>query len=178
MLHNIKADYLAILNNDPAVRSKLEALLCYPGFHALTLHRLNHFLWSRLNLKLLARIGSQIVRFFTGIEIHPGATIGKGVFIDHGVAVVIGETAVIEDYVTIYHCVTLGGTGKHTGKRHPTVKAHSVLGAHSIILGNITIGAYSKIGAGAIVLKDIAPHSTVIGVPTVQRIIANPSPVR
>jgi len=177
MLRKIMADFRAILKNDPAVRSKMEALLCYPGFKALVLHRISHWLWSK-KLWLAARLLSQSGRFFTGIEIHPGAIIGSGVFIDHGMGIVIGETAIVGDNVVLYHGVTLGGTGKHVGKRHPEVESDVVIGAHATILGPITIGRGSKIGAGAIVLKDVPPNSTVIGVPPAQRVITDSSDSR
>lgn len=170
MFQKIRHDFKAILERDPAVRSKLEALLCYPGFHALVAHRLSHWLWQK-RFWLIARLLSQGARFFTGTEIHPGAIIGKGVFIDHAMSVIIGETAVIEDDVTLFHGVTLGGTGKHRGKRHPTVQTNAVIGAGAIILGPVTIGTNSKVGAGAIVLKDIPPNATVVGMPPTQRII-------
>lgn len=175
MLQKIKADIHAILANDPAVRNVLEALLCYPGLHALIIHRINHYFWNTLHLKLIARVSSQLVRFLTGIEIHPGAQIGNGVFIDHGMGIVIGETAIVGDNVILYHGVTLGGTGKNKGKRHPTVHSHVIVGAHAIILGPITVGEYAKVGAGAIVLKNIPAHSTVVGIPPTQRIIPQSS---
>ncbi len=170
MIKNILADYRAILKNDPAVRGKLEALLCYPGFHALTVHRLCHRLW-KWRLYLLARLISTVVRSWTGIEIHPGAVIGNGVFIDHGMGIVIGETAIVGDGTVLFHGVTLGGTGRHTGKRHPTVGNNAVLGAGAIILGPISIGDGAKVGAGAIVLKDIPAGATVVGIPPNQRIL-------
>ncbi len=174
MFEKIRADYHAILEKDPAVRSGLEAVICYSGFHALVLYRISHFLWKYDSFKLLGRIVSQFARFLTGIEIHPGATIGKGIFIDHGMGVVIGETAIVGNNVLIFHAVTLGGTGKHTGKRHPTVGSGVVIGAHVCVLGPIVIGNNVKIGAGAIVLKDIPADSTVIGTPPTQKIISNP----
>lgn len=154
----------AVFERDPAARSLLEVLLCYPGVHALILHRLAHRLY-RARLFLPARLVSHLSRFLTGIEIHPGATIGRGVFIDHGLGVVIGETAVVGDNVTIYQGVTLGGTGKEKGKRHPTVEPGCVLGVGAKILGNITVGRGSRIGAGAVVVKDVPPDCTVVGVP-------------
>ena len=168
MLKNIKADLNAVLANDPAAGSKLEAIICYPGFHALVIHRLSHRLHKN-GWRLLARILSQIARHWTGVEIHPGATIGKGVFIDHGMGVVIGETAEIGDNVILYHGSTLGGTGKHKGKRHPTVKDGVLIGAHSLILGPITLNENVKVGAGAVVIKDVPRDTTVVGVPTTQR---------
>ncbi len=154
----------AVFERDPAAKSLLEVLLCYPGVHALVLHRLAHRLY-RARLFLPARLVSHLSRFLTGIEIHPGATIGRGVFIDHGLGVVIGETAVVGDNVTIYQGVTLGGTGKEKGKRHPTVEPGCVLGVGAKILGNITVGRGSRIGAGAVVVKDVPPDCTVVGVP-------------
>ncbi|ASZ08549.1 MULTISPECIES: serine O-acetyltransferase EpsC [Enterococcus] len=154
----------ATKKNDPAVRSTLEIVLTYPGFHALLWHRLSHFLYQH-RLYLLAKIIAQFWRFLTGIEIHPGAQIGKGVFIDHGMGVVIGETAEIEDDVVLFHGVTLGGTGKQTGKRHPTVKQGALLSANVQILGPVTIGRHAKVGAGAVVLNDIPDDATAVGIP-------------
>jgi serine O-acetyltransferase len=139
-------------------------LLCYPGLHAVWSHRIHHWFWCR-NLKLLARWMSQGTRFWTGIEIHPGARIGRRVFIDHGMGVVIGETAIVGDDVTIYQGVTLGGTGKDTGKRHPTLRNGVFVGNNANILGNITIGENSRVGAGSVVVRDVPPDSTVVGVP-------------
>ena len=150
--------------NDPAARSTLEIVLTYPGVHALFFHRLSHWLYKR-HLFLLARIHSQFWRFMTGVEIHPGAQIAPGVFIDHGMGVVIGETAIVETNVLMYHGVTLGGTGKHTGKRHPTVRYGAMISANAQILGPIEIGAQAKIGAGAVVLKDVPAGMTAVGVP-------------
>lgn len=150
--------------NDPAARSTLEIVLTYPGVHALFFHRLSHWLYKR-HLFLLARIHSQFWRFMTGVEIHPGAQIAPGVFIDHGMGVVIGETAIVEANVLMYHGVTLGGTGKHTGKRHPTVRAGAMISANAQILGPIEIGANAKIGAGAVVIKDVPAGATAVGVP-------------
>lgn len=160
----VKADYNAIFERDPAARSKLEALLCYPGFHAILMHRVAHFLWCH-NLKLIARIISHISRFLTGIEIHPGAKIGKGFFIDHGMGVVIGETAEIGDNVTLYHQVTLGGVSLKKEKRHPTLKDRVVVGAGAKILGPFVVGENSKIGANSVVIKEVPPNSTVVGIP-------------
>lgn len=154
----------AAMERDPAAKSALEVVLCYPGVHALIIHRVAHWLYNR-KLFLLARMVSQFARFLTGIEIHPGAKIGKGVFIDHGMGVVIGETAEVGDNVTIYQGVTLGGTGKEKGKRHPTVEEGVVLAAGAKVLGSFRVGRYSKIGAGAVVLKEVPPYSTVVGVP-------------
>ncbi|MBP9760335.1 MAG: serine O-acetyltransferase [Candidatus Pacebacteria bacterium] len=175
MFNNIKADFHAILKNDPAVRSKLEAVLCYPGFHALVIHRLSHRLYT-YRWYLVARIISQCARHVTGVEIHPGARIGKGVFIDHGMGVVIGETAEVGDDVVIFHGATLGGTGKNKGKRHPTVKDGVLIGAHALVLGPITLGKNVKVGAGAVVIHDVPRDTTVVGVPTTQRFFAHKKP--
>ncbi|MBV7391445.1 MULTISPECIES: serine O-acetyltransferase [Enterococcus] len=150
--------------NDPAVKSSIEVILTYPGFHALFFHRLSHFLY-RHRWHLLARINSQFWRFLTNIEIHPGAKIAPGVFIDHGAAVVIGETAEIETDVVMFHGVTLGGTGKDSGKRHPTVRKGAFISAHTQVLGPIEIGEYAKTGAGSVVLHNVPAHATVVGVP-------------
>ncbi|MGB9866870.1 MAG: serine O-acetyltransferase [Bacillota bacterium] len=154
----------AAIERDPAAKSAIEVLLCYPGVHALIIHRLAHWLYNR-KLFLLARMVSQFGRFISGVEIHPGAKIGKGVFIDHGMGVVIGETAEVGDNVTIYQGVTLGGTGKEKGKRHPTVEEGVVLAAGAKVLGSFKVGRYSKVGAGAVVLREVPPYSTVVGVP-------------
>jgi len=173
MLKNIKLDFNAILERDPAVKSKLEAILCYSGFHALIIHRISHKIWQH-DFKLIARILSQISRHWTGVEIHPGASIGNGIFIDHGMGIVIGETSIIEDNVTIFHGVTIGGgRGGHQGKRHPTIKSGVIIGAGSSVLGPIVIGVNSKVGAGAVVIKDIPDNSTVIGIPPSQKIMMN-----
>lgn len=164
LLKTIKEDIKVVFERDPAARSIIEVVLCYPGFHAILMHRIAHFFYQK-KLFLIARIISQISRFFTGIEIHPGAKIGKGFFIDHGMGVVIGETTEIGDNVTLYQGVTLGGTGKDKGKRHPTLGNNIVVGAGAKVLGPIKIGDNSKIGAGAVVLKDVPPNSTVVGVP-------------
>ena len=156
---------------DPAAKSKLEIILCYPGFHALVIHRLTHWLWER-RLKLIARFFSQVARFFTGIEIHPGAKIGENFFIDHGTGVVIGETAVIGDNVTMYHGVTLGGTSTAPGKRHPTIGDHVIIGSGAQILGPITIGECARIGSNAVVVKDVETKATVVGVPA-RRVATN-----
>lgn len=150
--------------NDPAARTTLDIVLTYPGFHALFWHRWSHFLY-RKRLFLLAKLNAQFWRFLTGIEIHPGAEIAQGVFIDHGMGVVIGETAVVEEGVVLFHGVTLGGTGKDCGKRHPTVLKGAMIAAHSQILGPITIGQNAKIGAAAVVLKDIPDNATAVGAP-------------
>ncbi len=164
MFKNLRADIRAAKQNDPAARSKFEIWLTYSGVHALSWHRFARFLY-RIRLRLLARIVSQTAKFFTGIEIHPAAKIAGGVFIDHGTGVVIGETAEIEEGVIIYQGVTLGGTGKEKGKRHPTVKKGAIISAGAKVLGGFTIGEYAKIGAGAVVLKEVPPYSTVVGVP-------------
>ncbi|GAB1544690.1 serine O-acetyltransferase [Scytonema sp. NUACC21] len=157
-------DLRAIRDRDPAARNWLEILFCYPGFQAILLHRVAHWLHNR-GIPFFPRFISHISRFLTGIEIHPGAKIGKGVFIDHGMGVVIGETAVVGDYTLIYQGVTLGGTGKETGKRHPTLGEHVVVGAGAKVLGNIYIGARVRIGAGSVVLRDTPSDTTVIGIP-------------
>jgi serine O-acetyltransferase len=164
ILQAMAADLAIIKERDPAARSTLEILLCYPGFHALVMHRISHRLW-RLRVPLLPRLLSQVGRLFTGIEIHPGARIGRGVFIDHGMGVVIGETAVIGDHCLLYQGVTLGGTGKQHGKRHPTLKQNVVVGAGAKVLGAITVGANTRIGAGSVLLRDVASDSTVVGIP-------------
>ena len=153
-----------VKENDPAARTSLEVLLTYPGVKALAAHRVSHFLWNH-GFKLLARMHSQFWRFWTQIEIHPGATIASGVFIDHGAGLVIGETAIVEKGVMLYHGVTLGGTGKDTGKRHPTVREGSLVSAHAQVIGPIEIGAKAKVGAGAVVVSDVPSDVTVVGVP-------------
>jgi len=164
MLKNIKAEINTILERDPAATSWLEVVLCYSGFHAILAHRLAHWLYQR-KIPLLPRLISQIARFLTGIEIHPGARIGKNFFIDHGTGVVIGETTEIGDNVTLYQGVTLGGTGKEKKKRHPTIGNNVVIGAGAKVLGSFTVGDNSKIGAGSVVLHPVPPNSTVVGVP-------------
>ncbi|ABF34791.1 TPA: serine O-acetyltransferase [Streptococcus pyogenes] len=149
---------------DPAARNSLEVILTYPGIKALAAHRLSHFLW-RHHFKLLARMHSQFWRFWTQIEIHPGAQIAPGVFIDHGAGLVIGETAIVEKGVMLYHGVTLGGTGKDRGKRHPTVRQGALVSAHAQVIGPIEIGANAKVGAAAVVLSDVPEDVTVVGVP-------------
>ncbi len=161
---DINEDIKAVLNLDPAARTGFEVLLCYPGIWALIYHKPAHWLY-RHNLKLIARLISQWARFFTGIEIHPGAVIGHRCFIDHGMAVVIGETAEIGDDVTIYQAVTLGGTGKDIGKRHPTIGNHVVISSGAKVLGPFKVGDHSKIGAGAVVLEEVPPNCTVVGIP-------------
>lgn len=164
MLDRLKRDIRAVRERDPAVRGLLEILLAYPGFHALQLHRAAHFLW-RQRFYLAARFLSHLTRFFTGVEIHPGAVIGSGVFIDHGMGVVIGETTVIHDDVILYAGVVLGGTGKEKGKRHPTIERGVVVASGAKVLGSFTVGEYARIGAGAVVLRSVPPNSTVVGVP-------------
>ena len=166
MFDHIRADLAIIRERDPAARGPLEILLCYPGFQALTLHRLSHRLWSsRLPLKLLARLLSQMSRSLTGIEIHPGARIGHSVFIDHGMGVVIGETTEVGSRCLLYQGVTLGGTGKNHGKRHPTLAENVVVGAGAKVLGAINIGANTRIGAGSVVVRDVDANCTVVGIP-------------
>jgi len=164
MFKVIHDDVRSVLERDPAARNALEVLLCYPGLHAIWAHRLSHRLWKS-GYKLIARWTSQIMRNLTGIEIHPGATIGHNFFIDHGMGVVIGETAEVGDNVTLYHGVTLGGTSLNKVKRHPTIEDHVVIGAGAKVLGAITIGANSRIGANAVVVKSTPPDSVVVGVP-------------
>lgn len=163
-IKDIKDDIDSVFARDPAARNPLEVLLCYPGLHAVWAHRISHYLWNK-NLKTTARLFSQLIRFFTGIEIHPAAKIGKRVFIDHGMGVVIGETAEIGDDCTLYHQVTLGGTSWKKEKRHPTLEENVVVGAGATILGPFKIGKNSKIGAGSVVIKEVPPDSSVIGVP-------------
>ena len=166
MLDQIRADLAIIRERDPAARGWLEMLFCYPGLHAISLHRFSHWLWkSRLPLKLVARCVSQVGRALTGIEIHPGARIGHSVFIDHGMGVVIGETAEIGHRCLLYQGVTLGGTGKDHGKRHPTLGENVVVGAGAKVLGAITIGPNTRIGAGSVVVRDVEEDSTVVGIP-------------
>lgn len=160
----IQEDIANVRKLDPAARGTLDVLLTYPGLHAVWWYRVSHFLWKH-RMRLLARILSLIVRFLTGIEIHPGAKIGRRLFIDHGMGVVIGETAEIGDDCVIYQGVTLGGTGKESGKRHPTLGNHVLVSSGAKVLGNITVGDCAKIGAGSVVLKDVPARSTVVGVP-------------
>jgi serine O-acetyltransferase len=164
MFKTLQRDIRCILDRDPAARNAIEVYLCYPGFRAVRSHRIAHFLHKH-GFKLIARVISQISRHFTGIEIHPGAVIGQRLFIDHGMGVVIGETAEIGDDVTLYQGAVLGGTGKDVGKRHPTVGSHVTISAGASVLGPLHIGDYAKIGAGAVVLKDVPPCATVVGVP-------------
>lgn len=153
-----------VKENDPAARSLLEVLLTYTGIKALAAHRISHFLWNH-GCKLLARMHSQFWRFWTQIEIHPGAKIASGVFIDHGSGLVIGETAVVEKGVMLYHGVTLGGTGKDAGKRHPTVRQGALISAHAQLIGPIEIGENARVGAGAVVVADVPSDVTVVGIP-------------
>ncbi|HEN8971957.1 TPA: serine O-acetyltransferase [Streptococcus agalactiae] len=159
-----KESIAIVKEQDPAARSSLEVILTYPGIKALAAHRLSHFLWNH-NFKLLARMHSQFWRFWTQIEIHPGATILEGVFIDHGSGLVIGETAIVEKGAMLYHGVTLGGTGKDKGKRHPTIRKGALISAHSQIIGPIEVGENAKVGAAAVVLADVPADVTVVGVP-------------
>lgn len=160
----LKQELQHILTRDPAARSVVEVALCYPGFHAMLAYRATNYLW-RKDVKLLARFLSQLARFFTAIEIHPGATIGDFFFIDHGFGVVIGETAVIGNRVTLYHDVTLGGTSITAGKRHPTLEDDVIVGAGAQLLGPITIGKGARVGANAVVVRDVAADATVVGIP-------------
>ncbi|RRR73474.1 MAG: serine O-acetyltransferase [Candidatus Viridilinea halotolerans] len=171
-LRVLRDDVRAIFRNDPAARNLAEVLL-YPGLHAIVLHRAAHALWRR-RIPFLPRLVSQYSRFLTGIEIHPGARIGRGFFIDHGMGVVVGETTVIGDWVMLYQGVTLGGTGKQQGKRHPTLEDHVVVGVGALVLGAITLHTGARIGGGAVVVKDVPPHATAVGVPA--RIVATRDP--
>ncbi|MFL6442833.1 MAG: serine O-acetyltransferase EpsC [Candidatus Sulfotelmatobacter sp.] len=164
MLSLIREDVANVMESDPAAKSRVEVLLCYAGLHAVWFYRVNHWLWNH-GLGLAARWLSQVARFLTGIEIHPGAKIGRRLFIDHGMGVVIGETTTVGDDVTLYQGVTLGGTGKEHGKRHPTIEDGVVVGGGAKILGNITIGKNCRIGAGSVVLRNVPDNSTVVGVP-------------
>ncbi len=164
MFGTLKKDIRAVKERDPACRSTLEVLTCYPGFHVLQYHRIAHWLWTH-NLKLAARWMSHLGRFFTGIEIHPGAKIGPGFFIDHGMGVVIGETAEIGENVTMYHGVTLGGTSWKKEKRHPTIGNNVVIGAGAKVLGPFKVGDNSRIGAGSVVVNEVPDNSVVVGVP-------------
>ena len=170
---SVRDDIKAVFERDPAATSLLEVLTCYPGLHALLMHRVAHWLWER-RVPFLPRLISHISRFLTGIEIHPAARIGRGFFIDHGMGVVIGETSEIGDNVTIYQGVTLGGTGKERGKRHPTVGDNVMIGVGAQILGAVTIGDHSRVGAGAVVLRDVPAYATAVGVPA--RAVAFRSP--
>jgi serine O-acetyltransferase len=161
---SVREDIGAVFESDPAARSYFEVLFCYPGLHAIWAHHLNYWLW-RHRLRFFARFGSHVARFFTGIEIHPGAQLGRRFFIDHGMGVVIGETAIVGDDVTLYAGVVLGGTGKEKGKRHPTIGNNVSIGSGAKILGNITVGDNCRVGAGSVVLRNVPPNSTVVGVP-------------
>jgi len=164
MFAHFREDLACVFDRDPAARTTWEVLTCYPGFHALTLHRFSHWLWGH-RLRWLARATSHFTRWITGIEIHPGATIGRRVFIDHGMGVVIGETAEIMDDCTLYHGVTLGGTSWNKGKRHPTLRPGVVIGAGAKVLGPITIGAGAKVGSNAVVVRDVPEGATAVGIP-------------
>jgi serine O-acetyltransferase len=163
-LHSVRDDVNSVLDRDPAARSAVEVVLCYSGLHAVWAHRLNHWLWND-RFRMLARWLSQVARLATGIEIHPAAQIGRRLFIDHGMGVVIGETTIVGDDVTLYQGVTLGGTGKEKEKRHPTIGNGVVIGAGAKVLGNIRIGDNCRVGAGSVILRDVANDSTVVGVP-------------
>jgi len=164
LFERIRDDIRSVMERDPAARTQLEVLLCYPGLWAVWIHRISHWLW-RKKLRLLARLLSQFARFYTGVDIHPGALLGRRLFIDHATGVVIGETAIVGSDVTMYQGVTLGGTGKGHGKRHPTVCDSVFIGNNANILGNVTVGENSRVGAGSVVLADVPPNSTVVGVP-------------
>ena len=161
---SVREDIATVFESDPAARSYLEVVTCYPGLHAVWAHHLSHWLW-RHHLRLLARLVSQVARLLTGVEIHPGAEIGRRLFIDHGIGTVIGETAIVGDDVTLYQGVTLGGTGKEKGKRHPTVGNNISIGSGAKLLGNITIGDNCRVGAGSVVLRSVPANSTIVGVP-------------
>ena len=164
MFKTLREDFQTVFRKDPAARSVIEVLLCYPGLHALWIHRLAHFLWQH-HLRLLSRIVSEINRFFTGVEIHPGARIGRRFFIDHGAGVVIGETSEIGDDVLLYQGVVLGGTTTEKKKRHPTIGNNVEMGSGAIALGPITIGDGARIGSGSVVIKSVPPRATVVGIP-------------
>jgi serine O-acetyltransferase len=164
MLARLREDIACVFERDPAARTAWEVITLYPGFHALQLHRLAHGLWSS-RFRWLGRLVSHIARFLTGIEIHPGATIGRRVFIDHGMGVVVGETAQIGDDCTLYHGVTLGGTSWNKGKRHPTLESGVVVGAGAKVIGPITIGSGARVGSNAVVVKDVPPGATAVGIP-------------
>ena len=161
---SVREDIAAVFESDPAARSYFEVLICYPGLHAVWAHHLSHWLWLR-GMRFLARLNSQFARLLTGIEIHPGAQIGRRLFIDHGMGTVIGETAIVGDDVTMYQGVTLGGTGKEKGKRHPTLGNNISIGSGAKLLGNITIGDNCRVGAGSVVLRNVPANSTIVGVP-------------
>ena len=161
---SVREDIAAVFESDPAARSYVEVLICYPGLHAVWAHHLSHWLWLH-GMRFLARMNSQVARLLTGIEIHPGAEIGRRLFIDHGMGIVIGETAIVGDDVTLYQGVTLGGTGKEKGKRHPTLGNNISIGSGAKLLGNITIGDNCRVGAGSVVLRNVPANSTIVGVP-------------
>lgn len=166
MLTTILEDIRAVRRNDPAAHGWAEVLLCHVPLHAIMAYRLAHWLHTRLGFRLVARIVSVLARFWTGVEIHPGALIGKGFFLDHGAGVVIGETATIGDYCVMFHNVTLGGTGKYRGRRHPSVGDHVFIGTNAILLGPIRVGDHAKVGANAFVInRDVPPHCTAVGTP-------------
>lgn len=160
----VREDVSSVMERDPAARSRLEVMLCYPGLWAVWIHCVSHELWKR-KMRLAARFLSQFGRFLTGVDIHPGALLGRRLFIDHATGVVIGETAIVGSDVTMYQGVTLGGTGKQHGKRHPTICDRVFIGNNANLLGNITVGENSRVGAGSVVLTDVPPNSTVVGVP-------------
>jgi serine O-acetyltransferase len=164
LFRSVREDVAAVFESDPAARSYLEVVILYPGLHAVWAHRLSHWLWSH-RMRFLARFVSQVARLFTGIEIHPGAEIGRRLFIDHGMGTVIGETAIVGDDVTLYQGVTLGGTGKEQGKRHPTIGNSVSIGSGAKLLGNITVGDNCRVGAGSVVLRSVPANSTIVGVP-------------
>jgi serine O-acetyltransferase len=164
MFSRLREDIACVFDRDPAARNTWEVLTCYPGLHALIFHRVSHWLWGH-GLKWLARLNSHFARWITGIEIHPGATIGRRFFIDHGMGVVIGETALIHDDCTLYHGVTLGGTSWNKGKRHPTLERGVVIGAGAKVLGPITLGEESKVGSNAVVVRDVPARATAVGIP-------------
>ena len=164
MFKTLKRDIRAVFERDPAARTTLEVLLCYPGFHAVRFHRVSHWLWTH-GMRLLGRMLSHVARFLTGIEIHPGARLGPGLFIDHGMGVVIGETSELGENVTLYHGVTLGGTSLKKEKRHPTLGNYVIVGAGAKILGPVKVGDNARIGAGSVVVEDVPPNTTVVGIP-------------
>lgn len=160
----MRDEICSIMERDPAARTRLEVLLCYPGLWAVWIYRVSHWFWGH-HFRLLARVLSQVARFYTGVDIHPGALIGERLFIDHATGVVVGETAIVGNDVTMYQGVTLGGTGKQHGKRHPTICDRVFIGNNANILGDLTVGENSRVGAGSVVLTDVPPNSTVVGVP-------------
>lgn len=165
MFARIKKDIRVVFERDPAAKSVLEVLLCYPGLHAIWLHRISHYLFTKYGWVLVPRLICYFNRVLTGVDIHPGAMIGEGLFIDHATGVVIGETCIIGSNVTLYQGVTLGGTGKEKGKRHPTIGNNVVVASGAKVLGSFTVGDNSKIGAGSVVLREVPPNSTVVGIP-------------